>query len=435
MKSFGMGGALCLVLVLAASGCSSDDDSSTDAGTGSTATGDTTGATSDGDSTGDTDGTATAGDTTGGETTGDATGADTSGTDEGAVNACTTSDDCSNGDTCIEGVCLFTPVEAVVLTDNRDDNEVEAPPNLDCVGGAITAPADGPETATIYGIVDRFGGGRQTINMQVSVFLASEWPPAECTGRPFDEQRDCFREVEAPNGWSTISTDPEIEGQEVPATCSKHQDCPSGYECVDLDFFVCSAQFGLYEIAGIPTNTALVIRARNDESASIFDSKWKDTYTHGIYVFSDRVDDDGRYKTNALMVSDSQWKTIPNTLFVSGGIKKGNGALGGRIRDCRGGDDRPSFTVGWASVNALTPGSALGYFNDNEADTVPLVDRKGTDIFGRFTIVDVPPGANRVAAAINLDGTVTSLGAEDAYVVPDSLSVVAFPGKLPILNK
>ncbi len=371
--------------------------------------------------------------------TGGTTGSDdTSGSDDDILlpNACNETVDCSGADNCIDNVCIPPPQNELTLTDNAVDDYVTIDPNLECKGGAVTAPAEDTPPATIYGIVDRFGSGRETIDIQVSVFLASEWPPEECVDLPFDEQRECFREAPAQAGWSTISTAADAGAPALPDQCIVHKDCPPGYECALIDLErVCIKQYGLYEIAGIPTNTWLVIRNRNDASAPLVEKKWKDTYIQNLYLYSDRVDAEGRYNVNALMVSDGQWKTIPNTLFLPPpGIKPGNGAIGGRLRDCRT-EFRDSYTIGWATVDLMDPGSAIGYFNDDEEDTIPLVDRIGTDRFGRFAIVDVPPGQNTVAASALLNGELTSLGSELVYVVPDSLSVVSYPGKQPILKK
>jgi hypothetical protein len=362
-------------------------------------------------------------------------GTDTAVTPPVGTNTCTEDADCG-GRICVEGLCLVRPPYSYKLTNNYTDEQVADPIELGCVGGEIQAGEAGPSTATIYGVVDRFGSGRKTIGIEVAVFRGEDWPPEECTSLPLDEQRACFRESVPPEmSWLTLSTDPELSVTEVPTDCDHHRDCPSGYECTEIDLEKhCLPQFGLYELADIPTNTWLVIRGRNDPNQPILDKKWKDTYLYGVYVPSQRVDADGRYRVNALMVSDGQWTTIPNTLSVPGGIKAGNGALGGRIRDC-GNAERQGYTIGGATVDLEVSGSAIGFFNDDEDATVPVLDRVATDIFGRFTIVDIPPGANRISAAIDVDGEITSLGGESFYIIPDSLSVVSFPGKDPILNK
>lgn len=105
------------------------------------------------------------------------------------------------------------------------------------------------------------------------------------------------------------------------------------------------------------------------------------------------------------------------------------------MRDCRS-DVRDSFTLGNATIGLHVPGSATGYFNDDEENTVPLLDSIGTDVYGRFTVVDIAPGLNRVAASIlDANNVPVSLGTEEIVIVPDSLSIVSFPGKQSILSK
>ncbi|MFT5432605.1 MAG: hypothetical protein ACI9OJ_003306 [Myxococcota bacterium] len=413
------------LVVLSLSACDTEDTFVADTSQGGTDGTDGTDGTS---GTTATDGTAS---TDGTDAT---TGTDATETLADLPNACEAASECG-GDECVENVCVIAAPAEATLVNNEDDSDVSGPPNLDCVGSPYTPGASGPDAVTLYGIVDRFGSGRKTIDIEVSIFLASEWPPAECTSKPFDEQRECFRTVKPSNaGWVTISTDPEADSPQNPSQCVRHADCTPGFECAEVDIeFECKAEFGLYEIAGIPTNTELVIRSRNDVSQPLLEGKWKDTYTLGVYLFSDKAEAGDRYRNPALMVSTGQWQTVPNTLQV-GSISEGNSAIGGRTRDCHTADRR-GYTIGDASVGLARPGTATGYFNDNEADTVPITNSTSTDIFGRFTVVDVPPGINRVSAVAMVGGAQTSLGHEDLYVIPDALMIVTLPGKLPILTK
>ena len=384
-------------------------------------------------------GTGTTGTTSDGGTTGGTTGS-TVAVVEPPV-ACSDTKPCASGESCIDGACVVDPKDPVKLTDNRTDTVLDGQkPDLSCVG---KLPADdaNPKTALLYGIVDRFGKGRETINIEVSVFKAAEWPPKSCVETPVEgeEQRDCFRALTS--SLTAVSVDPRTEGQSIPATCTRHTDCPSGFDGVEVDLdHNCLWNYGTYQIADVPTNTWLVIRSKNTDD--LLDKSWRDTYLYGVYLFEDLVQTTGCpggaarcYNYHALMVSQSQWTTVPTTLLVPGGIKKGNAAIGGRLRDCPSGKDRPSFTLGKASVGLAAPGASTGYFNDNEEKTVPVLDNTSTGIFGRFAIVDVPPGPNRIAGSILLDGKVTSLSSEIFYVVPDSLNVVSFPGKVPVLTK
>ncbi len=395
--------------------------------------------------TGGSDATATTGpsDNGTGSTTSDAggTGLDTSQPPVQGANVCNDAKACPGNRICADGVCVPAPtdMEEAVLTDNCHGKEcsvetIAEPVDVSCANLKLAAPA-GPATTTMYGIVDRFGSGLKTFPVEVAVFKASEWPPANCVSLPMKEQRECIRTAKSP--WTATSTDPTAPNPTVPASCVHHVDCPAGYECIEdangENPNKCDPQWGHYSIDGVPTNTLLVVRSKS-ASASV-EKKWRDAYVVGIYLYADRVKD-GRYRSNALMVSDAQWKQTPSLLAV-GSIQPGLAAVGGRVRDC-GTASRKSLAVGHSSIDLARPGETayrVGYFNDNEEDTVPINARTTSDIFGRFVAVNVPPGPNRIGAAAKVGGNVKSLGAEDIYVVPDSLLIVAFPGKDPVLNK
>jgi hypothetical protein len=352
------------------------------------------------------------------------------------TNYCDADSECGNG-LCNENVCVSIPDAETVLTDNNTDEQVDDAPNLDCVG-ASWQPAE-TQTVTIYGIVDRFGAGRPTTDIEVSLFLASEWPPLDTASLDLSDPesvREAFRTLTTEPGWTVSSTSPAVADVDLPQGCDGDRDCPIGYECFEPGEpqSACEPEFGLYEISNVPANVPLVIRATSKTGVSAFDNKWKDTYSYNLVAVSDWSDADNRVRVNALMVSDGQWQTVPNTLGLVGGIKAGNGAVGGRIRDC-GTSERRGYTMAETSVGLERPGKATGYFNTSETDTVPLVGRNTTNIFGRFTAVDIPAGPNRLTAVANVGGTVTSLGAESFYLVPDSLAVITLPGKVPVFNK
>jgi hypothetical protein len=350
-----------------------------------------------------------------------------------AQNACKTSGECGAGKGCHEGMCISEPADQVTITDNTTDDLVDEAPNFDCVGEQIMPPA-GTKNVTVYGIVDRFGGGRKTLDIEVSIFPESEWPPAGCAEEPdLVKQHDCFRNAKPSNPkWVVMATDPgtAANGQD----CVRHADCPTGYECIEQSSLgnQCEANYGLYEIPEVPTDTMLVVRAKNTKAT--LEKKWKDTYVYHQVALSAYVEAGDRYHINALMVSDGQWQTVPNTLLVQGGIKANHGAVGGRVRDCPTAARR-GYTLGNVSLGLDSPGTATGYFNNNEEDTVPLLNRTSTDIFGRFTIVDVKPGPNRIAGLARQGESFVSLGAESFFLPPDSLVIVTFPGKLPIFTK
>ncbi|MEC8025131.1 MAG: hypothetical protein VX223_14475 [Myxococcota bacterium] len=420
------------VLLLSGSGCSSQEDplisvdaSTLDAGR----TDQTDGVDSDVESDG-TDGQSSSAAT---DSTDGADGETSSGV---GANSCESDDQCS-GATCASSVCVITPDSDSVLTDNTTDEQVDDTPNLDCVDVEWSSATS--ETVTIYGIVDRFGAGRPTTGIEVSVFLASDWPPVDLAifeEGDTDAIRNAFRNASTQDGWTVLSTEPEASAAALPDACDGDRDCPIGYECMEPGEpqSGCEPEFGLFEIANVPANVPLIIRATSKTGTSAFDNKWKDTYSYNLVASTAWAEDGNRVRMNALLVSDGQWQTVPNTLGLVGGIKGGNGAVGGRVRDC-GTDARRGYTMSNVSIGLQKPGKATGYFNTSETDTVPLVGRNATNIFGRYTAVDVPSGPNRLAALAQIDGVLTSLGSESFYLVPDSLAVITLPGKVPVFNK
>jgi len=417
-------------------GCSNQEDPLTNVGV-SDSSSDVTDSTDGVDDTSVTDGTDGADTTSMSDATDAQDGVDSSasGSTKGA-NFCEADTDCNN-QLCNENVCVVVPDEDTYLTDNTTDEQVDDPPNLDCVGATWISFAD--ETVTIYGIVDRFGAGRPTTEIEVSLFLADEWPPLDISSLDLSDPesvREAFRNVTTKEGWTVTSVVPSVPDADLPQGCDGDRECPIGYECFEPGEpqSGCEPEFGIYEIANVPADVPLVIRATSKTGVSALDNKWKDTYSYNLVAQSNWAEEDGRVRMNALMVSDGQWQTVPNTLGLVGGIKAGNGAVGGRIRDC-GTIERRGFTMAEVSVGLERPGKATGYFNTSETDTVPLVGRNTTNIFGRFTAVDIPAGPNRLTGVATVDGQVTSLGAESFFLVPDSLAVITLPGKAPVFNK
>ncbi|MGM0575102.1 MAG: hypothetical protein ACQEXJ_05160 [Myxococcota bacterium] len=340
---------------------------------------------------------------------------------------------CTGDQSCRSGVCVGDPPGGSVghITDPRDNTATTDPPNLSCVGAPPTAP-DGPETATLYGAVTRFGSGRRTFDVQVDVYRAEEWDPSACEAESdVEDMLGCYDSYGTPiASTTTIQPDASAEGTECdPANI--HDDCPLGYECIgDEPTAKCELQFGLYQMEGIPTNTPLVVRS-HFVGNELFASKWHDVYHFDVYVHADRVDADGNFRYDMTMVSEGQWSLTPNSVGL-GDVAEANGVVGGRVRDCHVEGERPSWSVGEALLGLARPAERVVYFNDLETDTVPLQHRLVTNILGRFAALNVEPGWNVIAGSIRVGGEVVSLGSERVYVVPDALSIVSFPGQQPL---
>jgi hypothetical protein len=345
-------------------------------------------------------------------------------------NACSEGSDCADGKGCSAGVCvpLADPTLPSVITDPANDLPTEEAPNLACVGEAVATP-DGPEKATMYGAVARFGSGLKTYDIRVEVFDATTFDPSECALLTSNTaQQECYESYGTPIG-DTLSQKAELN-EPLPESCAGHGDCPLGYRCIKGDLGnECLEQYGLYEIPDVPTNTPLVLRATATKSKS----KWHTTYSFNVYLFADSVSAEGRSHVDATMVSHGQWLLTPNTVGL-GDVPPERGVLGGRIRDCRT-DDRDSWAIGNVTLGLASPPKKFVFFNELEDDTVPLDDRTETNILGRFAALDVEPGWNALAGYASIGGESVEMGSLPVYVFPNSLTVVTWPGLQPFWSQ
>jgi hypothetical protein len=380
------------------------------------------------------------------------------------VPQCTDDAKCAGSATCSDGVCVPKPGadHKAKLTDpTHDYTDANEAPALDCVGKSVDDLAKGlpdVKTVTMWGRVDRFGGGDVTAGIEVAVFKASEFKPEACAGIADKAKRDaCFvddSKVGKPLA-TTVSIDAakakdaglNLAGHLEPGQkCEKHLDCGNGYECrkptASIDK-VCVLTHGVFALEGVPTNTPLVVRVHGPQPNL---GKWHDSYLWDLVLFSDRLDGKGAgkqpakyegkdtFRMNPTIVGEGQWKLVPNTIGI-GSIEEGNGVIGGRIRDCGKGGGRRGWPINKAKVALGVPAAGLAFFNDEEDNTVPVNSSSVTDRLGRYAAVDIPPGANRVAATASIDGKIVALGGIDVFVIPDALVIVSLPGRVAELTK
>ena len=396
------------------------------------------------------------------------TGADVAGTDATATVVvfkakCDAAKACATAALCVNGVCVSEPtpdLKAAIADPDKDHTDSAEPIQLGCIGQNVDDAVKGlpdVKTVTIWGRVDRFGGGPVTADIEVAVFKFAEFHPEACAGLTETEAVAACYGNEAKVGKPIAKTVSVAPGQaaanglavEVPKkageVCKKHFDCPVGYECrkdSGATNHICLLTHGVYAIEGIPTNTRLILRVRGAKAGS----KWHDSYLWDYVLFSDRLDPKGTttqpskyvgkdtYRVNPTLVGDGQWTTFPPTAGVDS-IEEGFGVIGGRVRDCGVPGGRGGWAVHNAKVGLGNAASGMAFFNDNEDDTVPVKTRSATDTFGRYAAVDVPPGPNRVAVAGLVAGKVTPMGSADVYVIPNALVIVSLPGRIPILGK
>lgn len=407
---------------------------------------------------------ATSASDSGSPATPDANGADAAQPSVGVQPQCDDTTPCASGKFCAAGICVVAPATAkdADLTDPTNDYLPSSEAmQLGCVDQSTEAQLSGlagPQSVTMWGRVDRFGGGPVTANIAISVFKLADFHPEVCTAIADDDARAaCLRsdKVGKPIAQGT-SIDPSLASAKSAGldlasakqdgdACSKHLECPSGYECRKESGAVqkvCVKTHGIYAVEGVPTNTRLVIRVHGLNSKD----NWHDSYYWDVVLFSNRLDTVGTatqpvkyvgqdtYRTNPTIVGEGQWVLVPTTLGI-GEIPFGHGVIGGRVRDCGVPAGRGGWAIHGAKVGLAKLPKALAYFNDNEDDTVPVKSNAATDTLGRFAAVDLAPGPNRVAAVASVGGKTVSLGGVDVYVIPDALMIVSLPGRVPVLSK
>lgn len=376
-------------------------------------------------------------------------------------SGCSADKPCQANQVCVAAVCVPKPADKEVgaLSDPTNDNVASTDkPQLDCIDKPITELVkglSGPASVTLWGRVDRFGGGDVTKDVEVAVFKLADFHPEVCAGMAdSDAQAACFvddKKVGAPIAKAisldaTTATDLQVvSAKKSGESCVKHLECPEGYECRDLkngNPKQCVLTHGIYAIENIPTNTQLVVRVRKNKA----NADWHTSYLWDIVLFSNRTDAKGAasqpakyintdtYRVNPTIVGEGQWGLVTATIGLSP-ISDGNGVIGGRVRDCGVAGGRGGWTLHNVKIGLSVAATGLAFFNDDEDNTVPDKNRSATDVLGRYAAVDVPAGPNRVAVAGTFDGKLTPLGGLDVYVIPNSLTIVSLPGRVPVLTK
>jgi hypothetical protein len=350
---------------------------------------------------------------------------------------CNASKPCTGTGVCRSGVCIADPPASATskITEPTSNALTAESPALACADQTPPAPT-GSATVSLYGAITRFGSGRPTYDIEISIFDARTWDPSACQEETTTKKMlACYQAYGTPI--ATALSKPPVDLNPAPecANIAFNDDCPLGYECTKKDGFpACVLQFGVYQIDGVPTNTPLVIRARYGGTDAIVASKWHDVYLFNVYLSADRADADGNYRYDATMVSDGQWFLTPNTVGLPD-VPPERGVVGGRIRDCGVDGVRDSWPIAEVSVGLGRPPRKVVYFNNLENDSLPLVDRVTTNILGRFAALDIDGGWNVIAGSARVDGTVVTVGSERVYVIPNALSVITLPGIHPVFKQ
>jgi hypothetical protein len=301
---------------------------------------------------------------------------------------------------------------------------------------------------TLTGFVHVFSSGPDSNNVRVQVFDASTvtannpatqqsigavtatLDPATQRACDADAAKGCS--LPLMNGCMQPSCNDGLGGR-----ADDHKYCRdngSGGECSDRLRWE-----SRYAVPSIPTNTQLVIRVTSTSGMS--DSTWATTVAFNVFLSTndractslsdtDCLDlTDGanpKYQLNVSALSAADYVNIPTISGLSGGISSGKGAMAGEVHDCD--------NVRTANVEVATTPAAdrSTYFNGNPIMTLPDSSRAavGTDRLGLFAALNVAPGPVHIetAAAKTLNDPLISFGTFDAFVYPNTVSIVNVNG-------
>jgi hypothetical protein len=280
------------------------------------------------------------------------------------------------------------------------DGAPDQAPDLSCITSPRAPVAS--RLVTVYGVVDVFGNGPSADAVTVTIYeYGADGMLGAMVGSATASGADSCAETEEliRNGMPTGET----------------------------------RQLGAFAIPNVRTETNLIVVTSGDAST------WKTLYTYNFYILDEEVESGAppagacagaptgdRYPYRARVLSVADYRTIPLTAGIAGGIAAGRGAIAGEVHDC--GDVRLEFaTVGVSPVPAATP-----YFNDDADNPLPDISRsEGTGLLGLYAGLDLPAGPVRVSALGRVGGQVHSLGWFTARIFPDSVTAVSLRGRRP----
>jgi hypothetical protein len=359
-----------------------------------------------------------------------------------------------------EGVCLAVPSQVAQRTRCGDVTDFCDPagapaPNLSCLA-TPKPPMGGPATVTVSGFVDVFSSGPDSDGVSIAFYdaapLLAGMDIAQAT--PLAMVNDLALDLATPDG--TRACDalakngcvlPSRTGCMVPV-CNDGLDARSDDKryCRDNGGgnFQCEERLrweAAYTLpVKLPTNQQLVVRVTGPNGMA--NQKWANLVTWNVYFPSDarackdKLDYDcldnsdlanPRYQYNVNALSRGDYVNIPTTAGLSGGISAGKGAAAGEIHDC------DNVRVEYLSVGVTPMADRFSYFNGNPLRTLPDSGRVSTDRLGLFAALNLPPGKVKVVAAglTQAGGMLTSFGSFEAYVYPDTVSVLNVNGGKP----
>jgi hypothetical protein len=181
-----------------------------------------------------------------------------------------------------------------------------------------------------------------------------------------------------------------------------------------------------YTLNNVPTNQQLVVRVAGPNGQS--DQSWIQTVSWNVYLSANARACTGPNDNNCLngntyqldvdVFSRAAYSLIPREAGLSGGVTPGMGAIFGEVRDCN------DVRVRNAAVGTSSPADRLSYFRGAPIQTIPDPALLATEALGQYALLNLRPGAASVLAAGLVNDTLTSFGSFDAFVYPNTVSLV-----------
>jgi hypothetical protein len=207
--------------------------------------------------------------------------------------------------------------------------------------------------------------------------------------------------------------------------------------CADRD------DVGCYQVDALPTGRTLVVRITGDMQT------WVPTYEYGVFI-NPCVEDpwgavgtcppegaettqcslrhmDGQdvYYDDLTVISTQTYQTFPPTAGIPR-IERGEGVIAGRQFDCRG------RSVVNSTFGVHLEGRRTTFFNDDPNNILPQPGLSQTNVRGTYAELSLPAGPQGMVAVAWVDGTLRTVNYRRLYVLPNAVTFVNTPGRLPV---
>ena len=310
------------------------------------------------------------------------------------------------------GACVGTPADTLKRSTDTKEYNGSGPPDLGCLTNpASVKPLGVPKTVTLRGYVKIFANGPDSKNVKIEVFK-EKLDGSKPTGQLGDAV-----------GAAAFSVDKLADG-----TGTKQETVVKSGTAQTRTLYP-------YELAGVPTETPLIIKTSSKTSVDA--DGWFPLYDFNVVVRNDDAtcatadlgacfSSDGVYRYFARALGNDDYASILRAAYARA-PEGGKSAIAGEVHDCA--DVRLSNATVGIGPN---PGLGLFYLSEEEDNPLPEASRHQTGRLGLYAAGGLQPGTYTVGAAgKGPDGALTALGSYPVQTFPDSVSVFTFRGLRP----